>query len=362
MAQSGEPVPVTYSQLLTDVVAEVRAARIRAGEAVNAERTRMYWRIGQLIMERRESQGWGTGVISQLAADLAAQFPGMRGWSPRNLQYMRSLAVVLARREDLATAVAQLPWGHITVLIDRVAEMPAFAWYVEQAVGHDWSRATLVHHITTDRHARMGQAPDNFTHTVAPADRDRVREVIADPYALDFLAIDPGFSERQLEDALIGKLSAFLSELGSGFAFVGRQYRLPVGNRDYFADLLFFHLGLRRFVVFELKVGEVEPEHVGKLAFYVTAVDDLVRRVEHGDGPTIGILLAATRDEIVVEYALRTVDAPVAVATYTTDRTLPDDLRQALPSREALTGVLRDHLLDQASDSTGKSSRKAGPA
>lgn len=329
-----------YRQLLDDVLTEVRAARIRAGQAVNAERTMLYWRIGQLILTRQEQEGWGATIIDRLAADLAAQFPGMRGWSPRNLWYMRALAENYPT-VDGATAVAGLPWGHLTHLISQVPDPDARAWYVEQTTRYGWSRAVLTLHISTGRHQRVGQAPDNFTATVPAGEQDLVREVLADPYDLEFLALDPTHSERQLEDALVAKLSTFLTELGSGFAFVGRQYRLPVGEREFYADLI-FHLGLRRFIVFELKVGPVEPEHLGKLSFYVTAVDELLRRPEHGDGPTIGILLAGHRDDVVVEYALRTVDAPLAVATYTTDRTLPADLRAALPSSAELADLVTD--------------------
>lgn len=330
-----------YRQLLDDVLTEVRAARIRAGQAVNAERTLLYWRVGQLIIERQQQEGWGATIIDRLAADLAAQFPGARGWSPRNLWYMRALAEAYPTR-DRATAVAGLPWGHLTVLMSQVPDPGARTWYAEQATRYGWSRSVLTHHIGTGRYERVGQAPDNFTATVPAGEQDLVREVLADPYDLEFLALDPTHSERQLEDALVAKLSAFLTELGQGFAFVGRQYRLPVGEREFFADLIFFHLGLRRFIVFELKVGAVEPEHLGKLSFYVTAVDDQLRRPEHGDGPTIGILLAGHRDDVVVEYALRTVDAPLAVATYTTDRTLPADLRAALPSSAELADLITD--------------------
>ena len=340
LSPGNEPA-VDYRALLEDVLTQVRAARVRAGQAVNAERTTLYWRIGQLILDRQQQQGWGTAIIDRLAADLTAQLPGMRGWSPRNLRAMRQFAQEHPTPE-LAAAVATLPWGHLMLLMAQVPATATRAWYADQATRYGWSRSVLTHHISTSRFERVGQAPDNFAATVPAGEQDLVREVLADPYNLEFLALDPTHSERQLEDALVAKLSAFLTELGSGFAFVGRQYRLPVGEREFFADLIFFHLGLRRFIVFELKVGPVEPEHLGKLSFYVTAVDDQLRRPEHGDGPTIGILLAGHRDDVVVEYALRTVDAPLAVATYTTDRTLPADLRAALPSSSQLADLITD--------------------
>jgi hypothetical protein len=192
------------------------------------------------------------------------------------------------------------------------------------------------------RPAHPGRGSTQHLADVVPAaESDQVREILQDPYDLDFLALDPGHSERDLEEALIASLTQFLGELGTGFAFVGRQYRLPVGDREFFLDLLFFHLGLRRFVIFELKSGEVEPEHIGKLNFYVNVVDDLLRRPEHGDGPTIGILLAASRDDVVVEYALRGVTAPMAISTFITHRALPDDVRSALPTPADLAAVVR---------------------
>lgn len=332
--------PTDYRELLSDVLGEIRAARVRAGLAVNAERTLLYWRIGRLVLDRQRDEGWGTAVIDRLAVDLATEFPGMRGWSPRNLRDMRTLAREYPTAE-LATAVARLPWGHLLLLMREVVDTDTRAWYAAQAIQHGWSRAVLTHHITTDRHTRVGRTLDNFAATVPTTEQDLVREVLADPYDLEFLALDPAHSERQLEDSVVTRLSAFLTELGTGFAYVGRQYRLRVGERDFFVDLLFYHLGLRRFVVFELKVGAVEPEHVGKLSFYVTAVDEALRHPVH-DGPTIGILLAGHRDDVVVEYALRTTGAPVAVATYTTDRTLPDDVRAALPTRAQLADVVAD--------------------
>ncbi|GEA90231.1 DUF1016 N-terminal domain-containing protein [Cellulomonas cellasea] len=189
-----------YRQLLDDVLTEVRAARIRAGQAVNAERTLLYWRVGQLILERQQQEGWGATIIDRLAADLAAQFPGARGWSPRNLWYMRALAEAYPTRVR-ATAVAGLPWGHLTVLMSQVPDPGARTWYAEQASRYGWSRAVLTHHISTRRYERVGQAPDNFTATVPAGEQDLVREVLADPYDLEFLALDPTHSERQLKDA-----------------------------------------------------------------------------------------------------------------------------------------------------------------
>ncbi|MDQ2723847.1 MAG: PDDEXK nuclease domain-containing protein [Actinomycetota bacterium] len=340
-AGSGVVEPVGYAELLEQVKVRVRTSRVQAARAVNTELVGLYWQIGRLILDRQESEGWGSKVIGRLAADLRAEFPGMRGLSQRSLVYMRTFAAAVEAPIAQQPA-AQLPWGHIMVLLDKVTDPEARQWYAAQSVEHGWSRAVLTHHIATNRHVRVGAAPNNFPTSLAVGESDLAREIVQDPYDLDFLALDPGYTERELEDALVARMTHFFTELGDGFAFVGRQYRLPVGEQEFFIDLLFFHLGLRRYIVFELKAGRVEPGHLGTLNFYVNAVDDLLRRPEHGDGSTIGILLAADRDDVVVEYALRGFETPLAVSTYTTHRALPEEVRPALPSPDELAEVIRD--------------------
>ncbi|HZM66598.1 MAG TPA: PDDEXK nuclease domain-containing protein [Nakamurella sp.] len=334
-------IPVGYGELFEQVKSEVQAARVRAARVVNVEVIDLYWRIGRLILDRRNSEGWGSRVVERLSADLRTEFPGMRGLAPRSLEYMQTFAS--AWPEPIAQqAVARLPWGHITVLLDRLDDNQVRQWYAAQDVQHGWSRSVLRHHIDSGRHLRVGAAPNNFPDVLPPAESDQTREILQDPYDLDFLALDPHHTERDLEDALVARLTHFLAELGSGFAFVGRQYKVSVGKSDYFIDLLFYHLGLRRFIVFELKSVAAEPEHIGKLNFYVNVVDDLLRRPEHGDGTTIGILLAADRDDVAVQYALRGLTTPLAISTYTSYRALPDDVRPALPSAADLAAVVRD--------------------
>ena len=334
-------VPIGYGELFERIKSEVQAARVRAARVVNVEVIDLYWRIGRLILDRRSSEGWGSRVVERLSADLRAEFPGMRGLAPRSLEYMQTFAS--AWPEPIAQQpVARLPWGHITVLLDRLDDNQVRQWYAAQDVQHGWSRSVLSHHIDSGRHLRVGAAPNNFPDVLPAEESDQTREILQDPYDLDFLALDPHHTERDLEDALVARLTHFLAELGSGFAFVGRQYKVSVGKSDYFIDLLFYHLGLRRFIVFELKSVAAEPEHIGKLNFYVNVVDDLLRRPEHGDGTTIGILLAADRDDVAVQYALRGLTTPLAISTYTSYRALPDDVRPALPSAADLAAVVRD--------------------
>lgn len=332
---------VGYGELFEQIKAEVAAARIQASRAVNVELISLYFTIGRLLVERRAAQGWGTRVVQRLSEDLRAEFPGMRGLATRSLQYMQTFAAAWAA-PIAQQPVARLPWGHITVLLDRLDDQGLWEWYAAQDVEPGWSRAVLSHHIDSNRHLRVGAAPNNFLEVLAVQASEQAREILQDPYNLDFLALDPHHSERDLEDALTARLTHFLAELGSGFAFVGRQYKLTVGRSDYFIDLLFYHLGLRRFIVFELKAVAAQPEHIGKLNFYVNAIDDLLRRPEHGDESTIGILLAADRDDVAVQYALRGLSTPLAISTYSTHRALPDDIRPVLPSVEDLTDLVRD--------------------
>ncbi len=333
--------PVGYAELLEQVKVRVRTSRVQAARAVNTELVGLYWHIGRLILDRQESEGWGSKVIGRLAADLRAEFAGMRGLSQRSLVYMRTFAAALEAPIAQQPA-AQLPWGHIMVLLDKVTEPEARQWYAAQAVEHGWSRAVLTHHIVTTgthgwvRHPTTSRPPWRLRSRTWRGRSSRT------PTTWTSWRLDPGYTERELEDALVARMTHFFTELGDGFAFVGRQYRLPVGEQEFFIDLLFFHLGLRRYIVFELKAGRVEPGHLGTLNFYVNAVDDLLRRPEHGDGSTIGILLAADRDDVVVEYALRGFETPLAVSTYTTHRSLPEEVRPALPSPDELAEVIRD--------------------
>ena len=340
----GEPV-VGYGQLVELVKSEVRAARVQAARAVNTELVVLYWRIGRLILDRQDAQGWGAGVTGRLAADLRAEFPTMRGLSPRNLAYMRAFAAAFDDGEIVQQTVAQLPWGHVTVLLDKLNDPGERDFYATRAAALRLvaGGADPPHHYGAS--PPVGGGGDELPGHPGPGVRSDHRDR-AGPVQPGLPGPGAGVQRAAPRGRPGGPVDALPGELGEGFAFVGRQYRLTVGEQDFFADLLFFHLGLRRYVVFELKVGAAAPKHLGQLNFYANVVDDLLRRPEHDDGPTIGILLAATRDDVVVEYALRGLDTPLAVSTYTTTASLPDDVRRALPSVEDLTDVVR-HARDE---------------
>ncbi len=242
-------------------------------------------------MERQQQQGWGAKVIDRLARDLRAAFPDMRGFSPRNLKYMRALAQAWPEPGFVQQAAAQLPWFHLCTLLDKLATREEREWYAAKAVEHGWSRNVLVMQIETRAHERHGNAVTNFPDRLPSPQSDLARASLKDPYIFDFLGLTDEIQERDLENALIRHITQFLLELGAGFAFVGRQYRLEVGGDEFFIDLLFYHLKLRCYVVVELKTTPFKPEYAGQLNFYLSAVDAQLKAPT--DQPTIGLLPAA---------------------------------------------------------------------
>jgi predicted nuclease of restriction endonuclease-like (RecB) superfamily len=309
--------------------------------AVNAELISLYWRLGQLILERQRHARWGAKVIGRLSADLRSEFPGMRGLSPSNLKYMRRFAEAWPDGPIGQRVVDQLPWGHNIELLTGLSEPAERLWYGEQGLAHGWSRDVLGIQISSKLHLRAGAASTNFAATLPAAESDLVRQLIKDPYHLEFLDVVEEASERNLERALIAQVERFLLELGRGFAFVGRQYRLGVGGEEFFLDLLFFHIPTRRYIALELKRRSFTPEAVGKLNFYVNVVDDLLRR--DGENPTIGLLLCRTRNDVVVRYALSGVATPVAIAGYRLAER-PPEAREALPGEADLVEAVEASL------------------
>lgn len=332
--------PAGYGELLEQVKVEVRTARLRAARAASTELVGLYWRVGRLVLDRQAEHRWGAGVVERLAGDLRAEFPGMRGWSRRNLFYMRSLAEAWPV-DVVQQPVARLPWGHVTVLLDKLDGQPDRDWYAAAAVEHGWSRSGLAHQISNGLRGRSGWAPSNFGERLPAADSDLARELLRDPYVFDFLDLTERAAERELEDALVVRLQAFLLELGHGFAFVGRQYRFTVDGDHFAIDLLFFNWWQSRFVVLELKTGRFRPDYIGQLGFYVAWVDEQLRRPGHA--PTVGVLLCAGRNEQVVRYSLAGATAPLAVAGYTYDA-LPDTARAAVPTAAELTAAISPAL------------------
>ncbi|MCE9583295.1 MAG: PDDEXK nuclease domain-containing protein [Planctomycetes bacterium] len=331
------PLPKSYAPLLAELKERVRTAQVKAALAVNTELIRLYWHIGKGILEAQKEQGWGAKVIDRLAGDLRAAFPDMRGFSPRNLKYMRSFAEAWTDPAIVQRVSAQLPWWHNVMLLSRLQGQELREWYARKAIQHGWSAPILDLQIETRLHEREGKAVTNFARTLPPGRSDLAQQLLKDPYTFDFLTIEGDAKERKVEKSMMDNVQKLLLELGMGFSFAGRQVRFEVGGDEFRIDLLFYHLKLRCFVVIDLKARPFEPEFAGKLNFYLAAVDEQMRH--EGDAPTIGLLLVrGKRNRLVVEYALRTIASPMGVAEWTSTprEKLPKKLRDALPSVEQL--------------------------
>lgn len=338
MAAKGVQAVAGYPALLESIKERVRSAQLRASFAVNRELIVLYWSIGRDILSRQKAEGWGAKIIDRLGKDLASAFPGIEGFSPRNLKYMRAFAEAWPDAEIVPQLVALLPWGHHRILLDRVKNSSTRQWYLKAAVEHGWSRNVLTHHISTALHRRQGKALTNFTRALPSPASDLAQQLLKDPYHFDFLTLGPDARERELERGLLEHLRDLLLELGRGFAFVGSQVPLEVDGQTFYIDLLFYHLRLHAYFVIELKVGPFKPEYAGKLNFYLSAADDLLRTAS--DTPTLGLLLCESRGKSIVEYALRDVAKPIGVSTYRVTRRLPKALRDQVPSIEDLQGVI----------------------
>ncbi|MDR1442020.1 MAG: PDDEXK nuclease domain-containing protein [Bifidobacteriaceae bacterium] len=338
----GRSEPEGYGDWLADVKARVRATAFRAARAANTEVLRLYWSIGRDILDRQERDGWGAGVVDTLSRDLRAEFPGQSGWSKRNLYWMRKAAEIWPTEEEFVHHVGtQLPWRHITVLLDRLKTREDRDWYAERAAAEGWKRSVLEHFIKVNLKAQIAAAPTNFDAVLAPPESELAQQIVRDPYVFEHLALVERVTERNVEQALMNRLQDTLLEFGRGMAFVGRQVGLEVadekGDVDLLTvDLLLFHIPQRRYVVVELKVGRFHPGQAGQLGTYVAVVDHQLRDPEFHN-PTIGILLCTGKNEATVRFALAATNVPVAVADYAG---LPDDAKAALPSVEELQAVV----------------------
>ncbi len=324
------PAPSGYADWLAELKARIHSTQQSATLALNRELVLLYWQIGRDILERQGREGWGTKVVDRLAHDLRVAFPAMKGFSPRNLKYMRAFALAWPEAEFVQQAAARLPWFHLCTLIDKLKTREARDWYLARAAEHNWSRNVLEMQIESNLQGRTGQAVTNFEQQLPQPNSDLARESLKDPYRFDFLGLADDAQERAVEDALVQHVTQFLLELGAGFAFVGRQVLLDVGGDEFFIDLLFYHLKLRCYVVIELKGGKFKPEHLGQLGFYLTAVDKQLKN-EH-DGPTIGLLLCKSKNKVVAEYALGDKTQPMGIAEYKLLESLPAKLQTSLPS------------------------------
>jgi len=339
-----------YLDILSNLKDRIRQARLKAALTVNAQLLSIYWEIGKTILEQQNTEGWGAKIIDRLSIDLKTEFTDMKGFSVRNLKYMRAFAeaypdftIVQGQLAQIRTSVknpivqvplAQLTWYHHITLLDKVKDVKERMFYIQKTIENGWSRDIMVLQIESSLYTRQGKAISNFKETLPSLESDLARETFKNPYVFDFLMIGEEAKEREVERALVHHLKKFMLELGKGFAYVGNQFNIVVKDDDYFLDLLFYNYILHRFVIFELKVGDFKPEFAGKLNFYINIVDDKIRG--NKDGDTIGILLCKTPNELVVRFSLQGIKAPIGVSEYNLQKALPKELKGGLPSIKEL--------------------------
>ncbi len=340
VAESLAAMPESYASFFEAIKERIARERVKAVLAANAAMVLMYWDIGRQILEKQQMEGWGAKVIDRLSHDLKGAFPDMTGFSPRNLKYMRKFAESWPDRSIVQEVLAQITWYHNLALLEKASTPEIRLWYARKTVEYGWSRNILAIQIDSRRHEREGKAINNFPVALPPIDSDMAQQVFKDPYVFDFLGTADLRREAELERKLVDHIQQFLLELGQGFAFVGRQVHLEVGDSDFYIDLLFYHLKLRCYVVVELKVTKFDPGYVSKLNMYLNIVDDLLKHPD--DKPSIGLLLVKEKNQTIVEYSLAGFRKPIGVAQWQREITqsLPEEFKSSLPSIEEIEAEL----------------------
>jgi len=320
-----------YFGVLEDIKTQIKAAQYKAALGMNREQIFLYWNIGKVIIE---NSNWGNKFIDNLARDIKLEFPNATGYSVRNLKYMKKFAVMFSDDGIVQAVLAQLTWYHLQALMDKVSDNGIYLWYADKCIENGWSRDILVHQIEMKLYERqaIAQKADNFDHTLASPQSELARDTLKNPYVFDFIESREKIIEREIENELVANIVATLLELGTGFAFVGHQYHLEIDNEDYQIDALFYNTKLRCYVVIELKAGKFKPEYAGKLNFYLSAVDDILKH--ETDNPSIGILLCKERKKLTAEYALKDINKPIGVSEYRLSDFIPAELADTLPSAE----------------------------
>ena len=331
-----------YKTFFQEIKKKIASSQVKAAISVNKELIKLYWEIGSRVYLKQKSEGWGSKTIEKLAKDLKSTFPDMRGFSLTNIKYMAQFAREYPEFTISQQLVGQIPWGHNILLLQKLETIEERFWYANKTIENGWSRNVLRHWLDSKLHQREGKAITNFQATLMAPQSDLADQVLKDPYCFDFLALRDKHDEHELELGLLDHIQKFLLELGAGFSFVGRQVYLEVGDQDFYIDLLFYHYKLRCFVVVELKATDFKPEFAGKMNFYLSAVDDIMKHKD--DRPTIGLLLCKGKNKVVAEYALRDINKPIGISQYETAiiESLPNELKGSLPSIEEIEQELED--------------------
>lgn len=329
-----------YGQLLAEIKERIRSAQYEALRAVNKELVSLYWDIGRIICERFMEASHGDAIVEKLARDLRDEFPGISGFSRRNVFYMREFFLSYGDNQKVQPLVAQIGWTHNIIILQRCKDSLEREFYIRMTRKFGWSKNVLIHQIENQSYEKTLLGQTNFDKALTPELRAQAKLAVKDEYAFDFLELGDQHAERELERALIARIEDFLRAMGGLFAFIGSQFRLEVDDKEYFIDLLLFHRRLKCLVAIELKIGEFEPESIGKMQFYLTALDERVR--EEGENPSIGIILCKEKRRTIVEYALRNACKPIGIATYRIVKRLPKELKEQLPTPEQITALLEN--------------------
>jgi predicted nuclease of restriction endonuclease-like (RecB) superfamily len=336
-----------YKQFINQIKTQIQSSQIKAAISVNQELLKLYWKLASLIVEKQENYAWGDGLIKQVSQDLQQEFPNMKGFSERNIKYMRQWTLFWTSNKGFGQqAVAhleieqifQIPWGHHIVIMSKIKKIDEALFYVQQTIQNNWSRAVLVHKIESGLFIRQGQSISNFKTQLPKVQSDLAIQTLKDPYCFDFLTLRKCHDEKELENALTENITQFLLELGAGFSYIGKQFKLTINDDDFYIDLLFYHVKLHCYVVIELKTGKFKPEYAGKLNFYITAVDEML--ADDLDKPTIGILICKSKNNTVVEYALKDIKKPIGVSKYELTKQIPERFKSSLPSIEEIEAEL----------------------
>jgi predicted nuclease of restriction endonuclease-like (RecB) superfamily len=354
-----ELVSIEYKVWLESLKNKFRSSQIKASIKVNTTLLEFYWDLGEQIVQKQQEYKWGSGFLEKLSHDLSAEFPDVKGFSYTNVKNIRQWFVFwqqlvgefkstksqqlvgesgVDKTKQIVSQILMIPWGHNIAIIQKCKKIDEAIYYVQNTIKNGISRSVLVHQIESNLYEREGKAITNFENTLPPIQSDLAKEITKDPYIFDFVALTQDYQEKELEDALTQNITNFLLELGSGFAFVGRQYKLIVGGDEFKIDLLFYHIKLKCYVVVELKATSFKPEHAGKLSFYTSAIDGELKSSD--DNPTIGILICKSKNNTVVEYALRDINKPLGISEYQLTEILPKEYKSSLPSIEEIEAKL----------------------
>ncbi|MEA3343049.1 MAG: PDDEXK nuclease domain-containing protein [archaeon] len=329
-----------YAILLSDIKQRIHSAQYEALKAVNKELISLYWDIGQMIIGRQEGKTWGKSVVEQLAKDLQAEFPGIGGFSASNLWRIKTFYQSYSDNSKLAPLVREIGWTHNIIIMERCKDDTEREYYIRMTRKLGWTKNVLIHQVENQTYEKTLLNQTNFEQTLPAEIRNQAKLAVRDEYTFDFLELGDEHSEHQLEQAALQKIEPFLREMGGIFSFIGSQYRLKINDKEYFIDLLLFHRHLKCLVALELKIGEFIPEYVGKMQFYLAALDDKVRMED--ENPSIGIILCKSKDKTIVEYALKESNKPIGVAAYQIVSTLPKELKGQLPAPEQIALLLDD--------------------